>query len=50
MDIYIYLIPFTVLFSLIGLFGLIWAIKSNQYEDMKKEAERILLEKEDNSN
>lgn len=46
MDVLIYLAPFTVIFSLVGLVALIWAIKSKQYDDMKGAAERILFENE----
>ncbi|KIE05594.1 Nitrogen fixation protein FixS [Candidatus Jidaibacter acanthamoeba] len=49
MDVLIYLVPFTVLFSLIGLVALIWAIRSKQYDDMKGAAERILFDIEDNN-
>ncbi|AIF81140.1 cytochrome oxidase maturation protein, cbb3-type [endosymbiont of Acanthamoeba sp. UWC8] len=49
MDVLIYLVPFTVLFSLIGLVALIWAIRSKQYDDMKGAAERILFDTEDNN-
>ncbi|MBA8667014.1 cbb3-type cytochrome oxidase assembly protein CcoS [Holosporaceae bacterium 'Namur'] len=49
MDVLIYLVPFTVIFSLIGLIALIWAIRSKQYDDMKGAAERILFDTEDNN-
>ncbi len=47
MDVLIYLVPFTILFSLIGLYALIWSIKNNQYDDMKGAAERILFDTEE---
>ena len=44
MDILIYLIPLTILFSGIGLAALIWSIKNKQYDDLKGASERILFD------
>jgi cbb3-type cytochrome oxidase maturation protein len=42
MDILFLLVPFSVLLvlALIGLFA--WALKSNQFDDLQREGERIL--------
>ncbi len=39
-----WLIPFSILFVAIGLFVLLWAIDSGQYDDMEGAAERILFD------
>jgi len=44
MDILIYLIPVAVMLGLIGLVGFLWALKSNQYDDLDGAAHRILLD------
>ena len=43
MDIFIYLIPCTILIASIALFGLIWAIKNGQYNDLKGQGNKIIF-------
>lgn len=44
------LIPIALVFCVIVIRLLIWAIDSGQYEDLDKEASRILMDEEHNSN
>jgi len=41
------LIPIALLFCFIAIGLLLWAIKSGQYEDLDKEAHRILMDEMD---
>lgn len=43
------LIPIALVFCVIVIRLLIWAIDSGQYEDLDKEASRILMDEEHNS-
>jgi len=47
MDILYLLIPLAVVVMLIALFGLIWAIRSGQFDDMEGPAHRILMDDDD---
>jgi len=47
MDILFLLIPLAVVVMIIALFGLIWAIKSGQFDDMEGPAHRILMDDDD---
>lgn len=42
MDVLLYLIPIALCISLIALAGFFWALKNNQFDDPKGNAERIL--------
>lgn len=46
MNILIFLIPITLIISLLGLAAFMWTIKSKQYEDMEGAAKRILFDKD----
>lgn len=43
----IFLLGLTVLFILLIGFGIFWAIKSGQFEDMEGPAQRILMDEDD---
>jgi cbb3-type cytochrome oxidase maturation protein len=47
MDIVVFLIPAAVFMGLIGLAAFFWSLRSGQYEDLKGDAERILIDDED---
>lgn len=47
MDILLYLIPIALTLGLAGLFGFLWTLKQNQYDDLEGAAHRILLEDEE---
>ena len=42
MSVILYLIPIALLLGLLGLVAFLWALKSGQYDDLDKEAWRIL--------
>lgn len=42
MDILLYLIPIALTLGMLWLAGFMWAMKNNQFEDLKGNAERIL--------
>jgi len=44
MDVIYSLIPGMMLFGVILVIGLVWAVKKGQYEDMEGNANRILLD------
>jgi len=46
MEVFLFLIPFTLLIIIIMLIALFWALRNNQYEDLKGEGERILFHQE----
>lgn len=46
MDILIVLIPAALFLGLLGLAAFMWALKSNQYEDLDGAARRILIDDE----
>lgn len=43
----IILLGFTIFFLAIMIFGIFWAIKHNQFEDMEGPAQRILMDDSD---
>ncbi len=47
MDILFLLIPLAAVVMIIALFGLIWAIRSGQFDDMEGPAHRILMDDDD---
>lgn len=46
MDILIVLIPAALLLGALGLGAFLWALKTDQYEDLDGAAQRILLDEE----
>lgn len=42
MYILLYLIPFAVLIASLGVIGIFWSVKNNQFEDFDGAAHRIL--------
>jgi len=44
MNVLVILIPMALVLGLLGLYGLFWSLKRNQYEDMEGAAYRILLD------
>lgn len=49
MSVLIFLIPITVVLSLIGLASFLWTLKSKQYDDLEGAANRILFDEDDSS-
>lgn len=43
MDVYIYLIPITIILAMFGLCVLIWSINSNQCDDLEHKGSKIIL-------
>lgn len=43
----VFLLGLTVLFILLMGFGIFWAIKSGQFDDMEGPAQRILMDEDD---
>ena len=48
MDILILLIPISLFLGVVGFFGFLFSIKTNQYDDLEGNAHRILISKYDN--
>lgn len=42
MDVLLFLIPFALILSTVGLIAFFWALKSGQFDDLQGAAERIL--------
>ncbi|MEM1289757.1 MAG: cbb3-type cytochrome oxidase assembly protein CcoS [Pseudomonadota bacterium] len=42
MDVLLFLIPFALFLSAVGLVGFFWALKNGQFDDLQGAAERIL--------
>lgn len=42
MDVLLFLIPLAVLIALLGVLGIFWSVKNNQYNDLKMNSEKIL--------
>lgn len=47
MDILVYLIPISLFLGGVGLIGFLYTLRSNQYDDPKGDAERILSDEWD---
>ncbi|HAN55681.1 MAG: cbb3-type cytochrome oxidase assembly protein CcoS [Pseudomonadota bacterium] len=43
----VFLLGLSVMFLMLIAFGIFWAIKSNQFEDMEGPAQRILMDDDD---
>jgi cbb3-type cytochrome oxidase maturation protein len=48
MDVFIYLIPLTIVIVLPISIALLWSIKNNQYNDLKQKGDAILFSDERN--
>jgi len=48
MSVLIYLIPIALFLGSIGLVAFVWSLKSGQYEDLEGEANRVLLDDDEN--
>ncbi len=44
MEILFYLVPISVVLVLIALAAFVWSVRNGQYDDLDKEAQRILFE------
>ena len=44
MDVLLFLIPLAVLIALLGVLGIFWSVKNNQYDDLKMNSEKILYD------
>jgi cbb3-type cytochrome oxidase maturation protein len=44
MEILFVLVPVSLIIVFISLFAFVWAVRGRQYEDLEKEAERILFD------
>ncbi|MEO5367015.1 MAG: cbb3-type cytochrome oxidase assembly protein CcoS [Magnetococcus sp. WYHC-3] len=42
-----FLLPVALILALVGLLGMIWALKSGQFDDMEGPAHRILYDDDD---
>jgi len=47
MESFYLLIPLVVVFTLAAVVIYIWAVNSGQYDDLEKDAEQLLFDKED---
>jgi cbb3-type cytochrome oxidase maturation protein len=47
MDVLLILIPLALVIGIVWLGAFIWSIRSNQYDDLKGAAERILIDDDD---
>jgi cbb3-type cytochrome oxidase maturation protein len=44
MDVLLFLIPLAVFIALLGVLGIFWSVKNNQYDDLKMNSEKILYD------
>ncbi|MDJ1407238.1 MAG: cbb3-type cytochrome oxidase assembly protein CcoS [Candidatus Midichloria sp.] len=50
MEVLLYLIPFlALLIAGLGIYGVFWSIKNNQFDDTKGDSTRILIDHDDNN-
>ena len=42
MEVLLFLIPLAVLIAFLGVVGVFWSIKNNQFDDLKSQSEKIL--------
>ncbi len=49
MEILFVLIPVSLIIVSVALWAFVWAVKNDQFEDLDKEAHRILFDKDKNS-
>ncbi len=43
MEAFIYLVPITILIASMGIYALLWCIKTGQYDDLEGEKHRFLM-------
>jgi cbb3-type cytochrome oxidase maturation protein len=46
MESLLYLVPLTLLIVGIGIYGVFWSIKNNQFDDIKGSSTRLLIDQE----
>ncbi len=46
MDIIYFLIPLALVLLVVAILAFIWAVRSNQFEDLDREAQRILFDED----
>lgn len=44
MNVLVVLVPVSILLSALALLAFLWSLRANQYEDLKGDSERILLD------
>lgn len=44
MEVIYFLVPISLLFLIVGIWGFFWAVKHEQFDDMEGPAHRILME------
>ncbi|MDJ1304976.1 MAG: cbb3-type cytochrome oxidase assembly protein CcoS [Candidatus Midichloria sp.] len=49
MEVLLYLIPLALLIAGLGIYGVFWSIKNNQFDDTKGASTRILIDHDDNN-
>lgn len=47
MEVILYLIPIALTLGVVALGAFLWSLKSGQFEDLEKEASRILFEEDE---
>ena len=47
MEVLLYLIPLALLLAGLGIWGVFWSIKNNQFDDAEGASKRILIDKDD---
>ena len=47
MESLMFLLPIALFISFLGILGVIWSVNNKQYEDLRKESEKILYEDQD---
>ena len=50
MDVLYLLVPLTVVLLIIAITAFLWAVKTEQFEDLDKEASRILFDEDEEAN
>ena len=50
MGVLLFLIPLAVLIALLGVIGVFWSIRNNQFDDLKSQSEKILYDKNSEQN
>ncbi len=43
MNVLVFLIPASLILGIIGLIAFVWSLKSDQYEDLEGDAQRMIL-------
>jgi len=50
MEVLFILVPVSLVIVMVSLIAFVWSVNNNQYDDLDKEAERILFDEENLSN